>query len=68
VTVSDLGDVLEGERLLVKTSNSARGIETFYEDFVALDGDATDFLAEKNLIIHLSPVRLYKNYIHHQHK
>lgn len=49
VEIEDLGEVQEGERLLVKTSNSERGIEEFYEDFVALSGETADFLAEKNI-------------------
>ncbi len=51
VMIEDLGEVQEGERLLVRTSNSDRGMETFLEDFVALDGDAADFLAQKNLTL-----------------
>jgi arylformamidase len=51
VEIEDLGTVKERERILVKTSNSERGIETFYEDFVALSGDAADFLAERNITL-----------------
>lgn len=51
VEIEDLGEVKEGERILVKTSNSERGIEEFYEDFVALSGDAADFLASKNITL-----------------
>ncbi|MCB9805540.1 cyclase family protein [Candidatus Nomurabacteria bacterium] len=51
VEVEDLGEVSEGERILVKTSNSDRGIDEFYDDFVALSGDAADFLADKNITL-----------------
>lgn len=51
IEIEDLGDVKEGERILVKTSNSQRGIGEFYEDFVALSGDAADFLAEKGIAL-----------------
>lgn len=51
VMMSDVSDVVEGERILVKTSNSARGLSTFFEDFVALSGDAADFLAAKNITL-----------------
>jgi arylformamidase len=51
VMIEDLGEVQAGERLLVRTSNSDRGMETFLEDFVALDGDAADFLAGKDIAL-----------------
>lgn len=41
--------VREGERLLVKTKNSFRGFEEFYEDYIYLDGDAAQFLGEKEI-------------------
>lgn len=40
-----------GDRILVKTSNSNRGFAEFYDDFVALDGDCADWLAEKNIAL-----------------
>lgn len=46
VKKEDLGEVLEGERILIKTSNSIRGFDSFYDDYVYLDGDAADWLAE----------------------
>jgi arylformamidase len=49
VKKEDLGEVLEGERILIKTSNSVRGFEKFYDDYVYLDGDAADWLAEMNV-------------------
>jgi arylformamidase len=49
VKIEDFGDVAEGERLLIKTSNSLRGFENFYDDYVYLDGDAADWLAERKV-------------------
>lgn len=46
VKKEDLGKVLSGERILIKTSNSIRGFDNFYDDYVYLDGDAADWLAE----------------------
>lgn len=46
VKKEDLGEIFPGERILLKTSNSIRGFENFYEDYVYLDGDAADWLAE----------------------
>ena len=37
--------VAPGERILVRTKNSERGFETFYDDYVYLDGDAAEHLA-----------------------
>ena len=34
-----------GERILLKTKNSIRGFKEFYEDFVYLEGDGADYLA-----------------------
>ena len=44
-------EITAGARILVKTSNSDRGYEEFYEDFVALSGDCADWLAEKNIYL-----------------
>lgn len=44
-------EIKAGSRILVKTSNSERGYEEFYEDFVALSGDCADWLAEKNIYL-----------------
>jgi arylformamidase len=51
VEVEDVADAKEAERILVKTSNSERGVSEFYEDFVALSGDAADFLRDKNITL-----------------
>ncbi len=42
-------DVKEGERILFKTSNSKRGFDEFYTDYVYLDGDCADYLAERKV-------------------
>jgi len=39
-------DIQVGERILLKTSNSARGFEEFYDDYVYLSTKAADYLAE----------------------
>jgi len=44
-------EIASGARILVKTSNSNRGYTEFYNDFVALDGDCADWLAEKNIAL-----------------
>ena len=53
VRVKDLEshEVQEGERILLKTSNSERGFKQFYDDYVYLDGDAADYLAEKKVAL-----------------
>ena len=40
-----------GDKILVKTSNSERGYNEFYTDFVYLDGDCADWLAEKGIAL-----------------
>ncbi|NCS99024.1 cyclase family protein [Candidatus Parcubacteria bacterium] len=45
-----LGGILNGDRILVKTSNSERGFGEFYEDFVYLDGDCAEWLASKGIV------------------
>lgn len=51
VMKEDIGEVSRGDRILIKTSNSERGISEFYEDFVALDGDAADYLASTEIAL-----------------
>ncbi len=48
VTATDISGahVQKGERILLKTKNSARGFTEWYDDYVYLDGDAADLLAE----------------------
>jgi len=51
VKISDLEkfDIQKRERILLKTSNSKRGFDEFYDDYVYLDGDAADYLVEKDI-------------------
>lgn len=51
VDTEDIGEVQPGERILVKTSNSFKGIEDFYPDFVALSGNAAEYLADKEIAL-----------------
>ena len=45
-------NIQPGERILTKTHNSVRGWETWYDDYVYLDGDAADYLAEIGIILY----------------
>lgn len=49
VKKEDIGEVVKGDRILIKTSNSIRGFDKFYDDYVYLDGDAADWLAEESV-------------------
>lgn len=53
ITVADLKKpgIREVERILVKTKNSYRGFDEFYEDYVYLDGDAAQYLGEKKTLM-----------------
>lgn len=54
ITVADFknhGGVKKGERILVKTGNSARGFKKFYKDYIYLDGEAADYLANKRITL-----------------
>ncbi|MEK7122592.1 MAG: cyclase family protein [Patescibacteria group bacterium] len=53
VNLSDLRPyrIKKGERILVKTKNSRRGFKKFRDDFIYLDGDAADFLAQKEIVL-----------------
>jgi len=44
-------NINEGDRILFKTSNSLRGYENFYDDFVALGGDTAEILADKKVTL-----------------
>lgn len=48
ITIDDLQskDIKENERILFKTSNSIRGFETFYNDYVYLSSQGAVYLAE----------------------
>jgi len=43
--------IQKGERILLKTSNSGRGFETFYDDYVFVSPEASQFLAEKEVAL-----------------
>lgn len=53
IGVSDLKkeNIKKGERILVKTKNSKRGFEKFYDDYIYLDGEAAEFLAKKQIAL-----------------
>ena len=53
ISVDDLKKekIKKGERILVKTRNSKRGFEKFYDDYVYLDGEAAEFLAKKKIAL-----------------
>ncbi len=51
ITDLEMLDIREGERLLFKTRNSIRGFKEWYDDFVALDGDAAEWLAAKKVLL-----------------
>lgn len=42
----ELNAIFEGERILLKTTNSLRGYSEFYHDFVYLSSDGASYLAE----------------------
>ena len=43
--------VKKAERILVKTQNSLRGFATFRDDYIYLDGDTADYLAELGITL-----------------
>lgn len=53
VTIADLKhhQVKKAQRILVKTQNSLRGFEKFRDDYIYLDGDAADYLAELGIAL-----------------
>ena len=44
-------EIKKGERILVKTKNSKRGFEKFYDNYVYLGGEAAEFLAKKKITL-----------------
>jgi len=44
-------NIKTGERILLKTKNSLRGFEKFYDDYIYLDGDSADYLASLSVLI-----------------
>lgn len=53
VKIEDLKNkvIEKGDRILFKTSNSIRGFESFYDDYVYVDGDLADWLAKKEIAL-----------------
>lgn len=51
IKVEDLEDknIKEGERILFKTSNSVRGFDNFYDDYIYLSSEAASYLANLNV-------------------
>lgn len=51
IKISDLKkhDIKEGERILAKTKNSSIGFDEFRNDYIYLDGDAAEYLAQKRI-------------------
>lgn len=43
--------VKKGERILLKTKNSIKGFDVFYDDYIYLDGDAADYLSEVGVVL-----------------
>lgn len=44
-------NIQTGERILLKTSNSSRWDEGFFEDFVSLSPEAAEYLASKEILL-----------------
>lgn len=42
-------NIQKGERILLKTTNSIRGFETFYDDYIFVSSEATQYLAEQEV-------------------
>jgi len=53
ITVSDLEvkNIQQGERVLLKTTNSSRGYEEFFPDFVFLSPEGAEYLASKDVLL-----------------
>lgn len=53
ITVKELRSkrIQLGERILLKTSNSKRGFKKFYSDYIFVDGDASEYLAERGVTL-----------------
>ncbi len=44
-------NIQKGERILLKTTNSIRGFETFYDDYIFVSPEATEYLAEQQVLL-----------------
>lgn len=53
ITIADLKPfrIRRGERILLKTKNSRRGFARFHNDFVALGGDAAEYLVGRGVTL-----------------
>lgn len=52
VEVKDISNhAISGKRVLLKTSNSERGFDSFYDDFTALGGDAAQYLHDNGAML-----------------
>lgn len=53
ILVADLSplNIEVGERVLLKTANSARGFETFYDDYTFLSSEAAEYLADHQVAL-----------------
>lgn len=53
VKIEDLAayPLKEGDRVLLKTRNSIRGFKKFYDDYIFLDGDAAEYLANMKVLL-----------------
>lgn len=53
ITLNDLRKkgIKQGERILVKTRNSKRGLKKFYPDYVYLDGEAAEYIAKQKITL-----------------
>jgi arylformamidase len=43
--------IIEGDRILLKTNNSLRGFDHFYEDYTFLSPEAAAYLAEQKVVL-----------------
>lgn len=53
IRVEDLKQkkIESSDRILLKTSNSLRGLEEFYDNYVYLDGDGAEYLSQLGVIL-----------------
>lgn len=53
IEVADLEskNIQQGERILLKTSNSSRGFKEFFPDFVFLSPEAAEYLASREVLL-----------------
>lgn len=44
-------NIQKGERIIVKTHNSTRGFDEFYDDYIYLEGSAAKYLGERGILM-----------------